>query len=180
MSSPAATSELYSPVERLETRTHRVAELVITSVAVAGVAVAGGRLGVVAGVALLACWLYLRAEVTFVVGAVLVAGIGGAPSTPGTILAAVGLAGLLALELARAWGSARPVGAFLASLVVGVVAFVAAGEFVALRWVGGAAAAGLVGAVYGLTRIERRVAGRRGSGAEAAGAGQPEQEGAER
>ncbi len=180
MSSPAATAELYSPAERLETRSHRVAELVITSVAVAGVAVAGGRLGVVAGVALLACWLYLRAEVTFVVGAVLVAGVGGDPSTPGAVLAAVGLAGLLALELARAWDSARPVGAFLASLVVGVVAFVAAGEFVALRWLVGGAAAGLVAAVYGLVRVERRVAGRRGGAAEAAGTGQPGQEGGER
>jgi hypothetical protein len=181
-SQPAAASVTdgrYSPVDRPSDPFQRVSEFLVAGVAGAGLGLGGGRVGIAAGVGLLACWLYLRTEITFVVGAVLVAGLGGDPTTPGTVLVAAGLTGLLALDLARTWTAVRPVAAFLAAVAIGVVAFVTAVEFVALHWVVGAAAAGLVGAVYGLSRIERRVGDRRasdGDGARSDGPEQPEPE----
>jgi hypothetical protein len=156
----------YSPVERLESRSGRVADLLVAGVAVVGLAAAGGRPGVVAGLALLACWLYLRVELTFVVGAVLVAGLGGGVTTAGTAVAATGLAGLLAVDLARTWTSVRPVGAFAAALVVGAAAFALALRVVPLHWVVVGAAAALALGSYGLYRRERRAATPRDDGGE--------------
>lgn len=155
MSESATPGVPYSPVERLETRSRRGAELFVTGGVVVGLGVEGS---VIAGVALLACWLYLRVEITFVVGAVLVAGLAGDTAAPGTLLASTGLVGLLAVDLARTWASTRLVGLFVLSLSAGVVVFVVTLAFVAVHWVVAGVAVVLVGAGYGLARYERRVA----------------------
>jgi len=179
VSSSSTADSRYSPVDWPSDLSQQVSELLVAVVAAAGFGLAGGLVGVVAGGILFVCWLFLQTEITFVVGAVLVAVLGGDPSTPGTVLVTTGLTGLLALDLARTSTAPQPVAVFLASVVVGVVAVVGAVEFVALHWVVGVATVGLIGALYGLYRLERRVADRWGSDGEAsAETAQIEQEGA--
>ncbi|ESP90018.1 hypothetical protein [Candidatus Halobonum tyrrellensis] len=144
----------YSPFDRLERRSDRVPELVSVLVAVGGLFLQGGRVGVAAGVLLVALWLFLRVEFVFAAGAVLVAGVGGDPTSLGGVLVVAGLAGLLAVDLWRTWASARPVALFAALFTLVGAGIVAARERVVLHWLGLGVVAAVALASYLLHRYE--------------------------
>jgi hypothetical protein len=150
-----AAGEDYSPLSRIENRTQRVPELIAVVIAVAGLFVQGGRLGALASVALVACWMYLQVEFTFAVGSVLFAGVGGDPVSIGAVLAMTGLAGLLAVDVARTWESVTPVALFLGLFVAGGGGVLLASRGVPVHWLGVGGGAALAGGIYGLHRYER-------------------------
>ncbi|MFC7172379.1 hypothetical protein ACFQL0_01300 [Haloplanus litoreus] len=90
----------------------------------------------------------------FAAGTVAVAGLGSQPTAVGTVLAMTGLAGLLAVALARSWQSVIPVVLFLA-----LFALVGGGLLlshpVAARWLATGMAVATIGTAYGLHRYER-------------------------
>lgn len=153
MSETAGSPDHYSPISRLEERSQRVPELLAMLVALAGLLSQGERLGVLAGVVLVVLWLFLRVEFVFATGVLAVAGLSD-PLSLGTVLTLSGLGGLLAVDLARTWGSVSVVALFLALFVV-AGGTLAASQVVAVRWLGLGAAAALAGLAYALHRYER-------------------------
>lgn len=153
MSEAASSTDRYSPISRLEERSQRVPELLAMLVALAGLLLQSGRLGVLAGVVLVGLWLFLRVEFVFAAGVLVVAGFGD-PLSLAAVLTLSGLGGLLAVDLARTWGSVGVVALFLALFVVAGGMLVAS-QVVAVRWLGLGAAAALTGLAYALHRYER-------------------------
>jgi predicted ABC-type sugar transport system permease subunit len=145
----------YSPFSRVEERAQRVPELVTVLVAIAGLFVQGGRLGALASVVLIACWMYLQVEFIFAVGIVLFVGLGGEPISIGAALATTGLAGLLAVNVAHTWESVKPIALFLALFVAGCGGVLITSRAVALHWLGVGGGTVLTGAIYLLHRCER-------------------------
>lgn len=146
----------YSPFSRIETRTRRVPELLAVLVAIGGLVVQGGRLGVLAAVVLVALWMYLQVEFVFAAGTVLFVGAGGEPLSIGAVLAIAGLGGLLAVDLARTWQSVRPVALFLTLIAMGLGGALAARRVIAPHRFAVAAAVTVGGAMYLVHRYERR------------------------
>jgi hypothetical protein len=145
----------YSPFSRVEDRTQRGPELISLLVAIIGLFVQSGRLGALASIVLIACWMYLQVEFVFAVGAALFVGVGGEPISIGAALAMTGLAGLLAVDVARTWGSVKPVALFLALFVAGGGSILLASRTVPLHWLGTGAGIALAGVTYLLHRYER-------------------------
>lgn len=147
-------NERYNPINRVETRSQRFAELLVIGGAVAGFALSNGRLGIIAGLVLLGCWMRLQVELTFIVGAVLVAVLGGDVSTPGSLLTVAGLGGLLAVDLARAWASVQPAALFLMSVFAGALVGVPTYDRFGPYWFVLGAVGILAGGLYGLYRYQ--------------------------
>ena len=145
----------YGPFSRVENRTQRVPELVALLVAIAGLFVQGGRLGALASIVLVACWMYLQVEFVFAVGATLFVGVGGEPISIGTVLAMTGVGGLLAVDVARTWESVKPVALFLALFVAGGGGVLVASRTVPVHWLGVGAGGIVAGVAYLLHRYER-------------------------
>lgn len=149
------TDGSYRPFSRLETRTQRVSELFSVLIALAGMFVQTGRLGAVAGVALVGLWLYLQVEFVFAAGTLLFVGLGGDPVSLGAILTLTGLGGLLAVDLARTWRSVRPVALFLSAFLIGTIGVLGASRTVAVSRLGVVITVGCCALAYGLYRYER-------------------------
>jgi predicted ABC-type sugar transport system permease subunit len=145
----------YTPFSRVEDRTQRVPELLALLVTIAGLFVHGGRLGALASLVLIACWMYLQVEFMFAAGAALVVGVGGEPISTGAVLAMTGLGGLLAVDVARIWESVKPVALFLALFVTGGGGILVASRVVPLYWLGIGAGGVIAGVGYLLHRYER-------------------------
>lgn len=156
MSEPttATDHETYSPISRLEERSQRLSELLGIFVVLAGFLLQNDRLGVVAGVIILVCWLFLQVEFTFAAGILAAAGLGD-PLSIGTVLTLAGLGGLLAVDVARTWRSVGVVALFLVLFVVGTGGLLVGSQLVELRLLGVGAAVVLGGLAYVCHRYER-------------------------
>lgn len=157
--------QAYSPFDRLEDRSQLALEFLSIALAVGGIVLGGEQYSLIAGAVLLALWTRLRSEFVFAAGAILLAAFGGAPESVESVVGMAGLAGFLAADSARSWGSVRPVVGFLALFALVGAGVVHASEEVGVELlrVGAGAAAALVAVSYGLHRYELVRVGRGGA-----------------
>ncbi|MBB6646604.1 hypothetical protein [Halobellus ruber] len=151
---PAGGRRPYTPFVRLEGGLRRAPEFVALGLTFLGLLLQAELRGVAAGIALVVLWTRLRVEFVFAAGALLVVALGGDALTLPTGVAAAGLVGLLAIHLARTWGSVLLGVGFLAVAALAGGGVVVASREVSLAWIAAGSAAILVVASYALHRYQ--------------------------